>query len=142
MPNYKQCRFCTEKYVPVRNEVLCPKCSKAVVDAVQMPVGEPIVVADMSDETVKEIKDALASALPKEVFIVPPEPEIIGVSEIVPESIEVEIVEASPENLQKEKDLEVMEDAIVELDKGENAEIIGPSAPKPDVPEEKPDATS
>lgn len=180
MPNYKQCRFCSEKYVPLRDEIICPKCSGAVVYAVQMPVGEAIVIADMSDETAKEIRDVLIKENwiapdstikpePVEPFlekggiisdefakIIEPKQEQMIPIEVVPKSITeekveeiakdiekiIEIVEASPKDLQKEKDLEVMEEAVVELDKGENAEIIGPSAPKPDVPEEKPDAPS
>lgn len=154
MPNYKICRFCPNKYVPVSDEQICPDCEKAVVRAVSMPTGEPIVIADMSDETAQEIKDALEEAidlppdvlikagLVKDNWVAPQEPEIeIPLPpETVPiKEIKIEIVEASPKDLQKEKDLEVLEEAIVELKKGENAEIIAPSGPKP---EEKPDAPS
>lgn len=132
MPNYKQCRFCTEKYIPLRDEILCAKCSNAVVYAVQMPVGEPIVVADMSDETAKEIKDALTEAIIEAPVEIPEPAPVV-------EEIKVEVVEASPKDLQKDKDIKDMEEAVVELAKEETAEIIAPSAPKP---EEKPDAPS
>lgn len=139
MPNYKQCRFCSKKYIPLRDERICADCSKDVVYAVQMPVGEPIVIADMPIEAAQQIRDALKEAI-LEAPLLPPEPEVeVKIVEVVKE-VKVEVVEASPVDLQKEKDIKDMEEAVVELAKEETAELIAPSAPKPDVPEEKPDA--
>ena len=141
MPNYKECRFCSEKYVPLRDEIICLKCGNAVVYAVQMPVGEAIAIGELPIKAVKEIKDALTEAI-MEAPLLPPEPEVeVKIVEVVKE-VKVEVVEASPVDLQKEKDIKDMEEAVVELAKEETAELIAPSAPKPDVPEEKPDAPS
>lgn len=44
MANKKLCRFCSEGFVPQRNEGICPKCSMEVSRAVSLPPGEPVFI--------------------------------------------------------------------------------------------------
>lgn len=144
MPNYKDCRMCPDKFVPIGDERICPNCEADIQRAVSMPAGQPIVVGTISDATAIAMRKAVENALP--------EPEVIEliedgiVSEEVAKAIEPKQEQALPlPETQVEKDIVVVEEAIVELNKGEDAEIIkeeivAPTAPKSDVPEEKPDA--
>ena len=137
MPNYKICRFCPEKYVPIANEKLCPKCKEAVINAMKSETfGEPILVGTMPDPVIEAMKQAVADANPEivEKVVEAIAPVIETIAEIVA-PIANEIVR---------NDIAVIEEVVEELDKGEDAEIIkeeiiAPAAPKP---EEKPNAPS
>lgn len=106
MPNYKLCRFCTKRFIPVKDERICIECQKDIQQAVSMPTGEPVQTIDVSR--------------------LPPEPEP------VPEPVPVEVIQPSVHVVQPEAptpkpvvdtDKEAMEAALKELDKGESAEI-------------------
>lgn len=141
MPNYKECRFCSTKFLPIADEMICPKCKAEVLNAVRYEAfGEPILVGTMSDPVIDAMKQAVADANPEikpiietivgAVAPIMAEAKVIGVPPEVPEPVLPEIV--------------VVEEVLEELDKGEEAvivkdEIIAPAAPKP---EEKPNAPS
>ena len=105
--------------------------------------GEPIVVAKMSDETAKAMRQAVLDANPEILEAIAPvvetvaeviapiieEAKIIGVPTEVPEPV---IPITAPEPVIPE--IEVVEEALIIKE-----EIIAPAAPKP---EEKPDAPS
>ncbi len=143
MPNYKICRFCPEKYVPIADEKICPKCRAEIVNVLKSEaLGEPIVAGVMTDANAKAMREAVVKANAETLEAITPVIETIA--EVLAPVVEA-VVEAV--ETQVEKDIVVVEEAIVELNKGEDAEvikeeIIAPSAPKPDVPEEKPDAAS
>ena len=143
MPNYKDCRMCPEKFVPISDERICPNCEADIQRAVSMPTGQPVVAGTMTDANAEAMRAAVEDALPEPEVIDAIAPVIETVVEVIAPIIEAIIKpEPKPVETQVEKDIVVVEEVIVELDKGEDAEvikeeIIAPSAPKP---EEKPDA--
>jgi len=168
MPNYKICRFCPEKFVPIADEKICPKCKDAILNAVKTaPFGEPILAGTISDPVIDAMKKAVADANPKSITeekveaiaeaIAPiiekiAEPvaklikegivseEVAKIIGVPPEVPEAVIPIIAPET----PEIAVVKEALEELDKGDEAlivkeDIIAPAAPKP---EEKPDAQS
>ena len=158
MPNYKECRFCSTKLLPEGDELICTGCRAEITkqNISDSYGGSPVIVeATVPDPVIEAMKQAVADANPEVIPlepkvppapVLPPAPKSITESLIEPIAEAVEkIVEVLPEPTpQVEKDIAVIEEAVVELDKGEEAlivkeEIIAPAAPKP---EEKPDAPS
>lgn len=100
MPNYKQCRLCSEKYVPVGDERICPKCEADIIRAVSMPTGSPVVAEEKKPEPPKVVEKKPAPT---------PEPKPAPVPEAPPKPEPV-VVEAAAPSKQDEKEVKPPEE--------------------------------
>ena len=159
MPNYKECRFCSTKFVPEGKELICPGCRAEISkqSLYDFHGGSPVIVeASVPDPVIEAMKQAVADANPEVIPKSIIEEKVEAIAEAVAPIVEAIVKETvptipipdeimpEPVETQVEKDITVLEDAVAELNKIEDAEIIkdeiiAPAAPKP---EEKPDAPS
>ena len=72
MANYKYCRLCGSRYLPVSDERICSNCEADIVRAVSMPTGQPVILDAEEHEKPEVPKLAELPEIPL------PAPEIIA----------------------------------------------------------------
>lgn len=133
MPNYKLCRFCTEKFIQQTNERICSKCEKDVVRAVSMPTGEPVYV---NVESVPPINPAISTAttdtpiIDKETVNAVLNEKIVIPAIPDPSESDEALLKAGKKILQSKEVVD--EPEVVEIVK---EEIVEPTAPESKVPQ-------
>lgn len=90
MPNYKECRLCTSKYIPQRDERICSECEKDIIRAVSMPVGEPVILDAKKVETLEKTAEIITKIITDEIKPI----EIIAKDEL-PEAKYTEPIKSS-----------------------------------------------
>ncbi len=146
MPNYKQCRFCSNKYVPLRDERICPDCEKDVIRAVSMPTGEPVMVeaggmkvSFPPDSGITEVTIIAKDDVPQAEYPVSPN----TATQLEDSEIKIKEVETvSPDELRKANEVvAVVSDEIPIPEKQEIKEVLEELAKEEDteIIEEKPE---